>query len=57
MGMRLHDRTIHSRCKSEVIGIDDQTPHRVSLAGRTGDRVFITREVRSFVNFFRAVSG
>ena len=31
--MRLDDGAIYSRRKAKIIGIDDQAPHRVSLAG------------------------
>lgn len=32
--MRLDDGAVHTRRKSEVIGIDDEPPQTASLAGR-----------------------
>ena len=35
IGVCLDDGAIHATGESEIIGIDDQAPHRASLAGRT----------------------
>ena len=34
MSVSLEDGTIHARSEAKVIGVNDQTAHRVSLAGR-----------------------
>jgi hypothetical protein len=36
MSMSLEDGAIYSRSEAKIISVNDQTAHRVSLAGRTG---------------------
>jgi hypothetical protein len=37
MRMSLDDGTIHARGETKIVGVNDQTAHRVSLAGEAAD--------------------
>ena len=55
MSVSFDDGAIHARGESKVIGIHDQTTHRVSLAGRKrerGHQEFCTQRIYgSWFNF------
>ena len=63
MSVSLEDGTIHARSEAKVIGVNDQTAHRVSLAGRRKGAMQreslsseFGREQGRLLNGFRATS-